>query len=379
MPYYYHATGDFQNLFYMTKLSVTGIQEAGSKCYSYLLNSINADGSFVYSLNAKTGKTSAEYNILRHAGTVYSLYQWMNFKKETDEPEIMKQSREFLLKHCRQLPNGTTCVVYENEAELGGSALTLVALAERFRSHNDDKDLKVMQHLAYFLIWMQKPSGEFRTLYNIETNEFPEYECIFYHGQSILGLTLLYEIDRDIQWLNAAELGAAFMVNTAKAASPTKRKNDHWFCMALNALYKIDKNTIYSDELLLGVNATVITLFKTAENLQRGNMQTETHSTAAIATKGEAIAAALEIMLMVNNKTEISRLSTFLKEILAYCLEMQVPENNSAYVPKAAGGIMHNRHSSQIRIDYVQHVLSMLIGYLRTEEAASNIKKLRWE
>src|SRR6202012_1448187 len=49
---------------------------AGDRCVHYLLRHLRTDGSFDYLYDPVRNTTDRKYNLLRHSGTMYAMYQW---------------------------------------------------------------------------------------------------------------------------------------------------------------------------------------------------------------------------------------------------------------------------------------------------------------
>ncbi len=157
----------------------------------YLLNHIREDGSFVYEQNARTGAISGEYNILRHAGCLYVLYQCVarQLVAASTALPLLEKATTYLLNETKPVkdhPESLT-VPEKNVAKLGGAALALIALAERHRVQPEANKLVVMRKLASFLCWMQEPSGKFHSKYDNRRGVFRHFESGYYPGQAIFG------------------------------------------------------------------------------------------------------------------------------------------------------------------------------------------------
>jgi len=77
---------------------------------NYLINNINADGSFSYKINARTGVASKKYNILRHSGTVYEVCLWLKQNPNNNILTKIQHPIDYLLKRVRRF-NNTSCIV----------------------------------------------------------------------------------------------------------------------------------------------------------------------------------------------------------------------------------------------------------------------------
>jgi hypothetical protein len=71
--------------------------------------------------------------------------------------------------------------------------------------------------------------------------------------------------------------------------------------------------------------------------------------------------AALILELKMQKTDRLDAIKAAIQTVLSYCLGLQVKDQDS----KAVGGIMENTGKPKIRIDYVQHTLQVISGWLR--------------
>src|SRR5680860_112785 len=62
----------------------------------YLLNAMNPDGTYIYEYNPKTDRKSWKYNILRHAGTTYSILEVYEVTGRKEYLEAAIRALEYL-------------------------------------------------------------------------------------------------------------------------------------------------------------------------------------------------------------------------------------------------------------------------------------------
>lgn len=329
------------------------LESAGQKCTEYLVNNIRDDGSFVYEQNCRTGFVSPEYNILRHAGTIYAMCEWQIMYKNTKTLRSVEKTIDYLKKHILPLQEHLLCVSENFEVKLGGAALSLLALIEYHKLRPVAGNLTVMQGLARFICWMQDGSGRFRNKLGRKDSSGGVWETSYYPGQSILGLTRLYLIDNDLTWLMAAEHGASCLIKKYREEHPVLRPYNHWLCMAIAELYPILPDECLYKEYWLLAN-TVIDLVQ---------KMTKACTSAAMATRGEALAAGLLLEQRLGNHAAAAAIAPIVDDTLQYCLNLQVKDvlaNN-----RFLGGIMQGCHNYNIRIDFVQHTLSVIRDLLQ--------------
>ena len=97
----------------------------------YLVNATNDQGVFAYEYNALEDLVNnRKYNLLRHAGTVYSMLQLYNNTNDKKLFSMSEKALDFLLLFIKPYDNASCIVNNEDEIKLGGNALTIIALVE---------------------------------------------------------------------------------------------------------------------------------------------------------------------------------------------------------------------------------------------------------
>jgi len=355
----------------MKEQYLSNLYLAGKNCFSYLLSSIKEDGTFIYELNPNTGKRSNKYNILRHAGTLYALYQWIDFSEDTKAYPLLNKPTEYLLKQIKPVMGkveNIVCTIEEGEVKLGGSALSLLMLIERYKIQKDIYELETMKNLARFIVWMQEPTGRFKSKFLFEKGEFSNFVSIYYSGQAILALVRLYKIDSNPIWLNAAELGSKYLLKNPVMKSNNERGHNHWLTIALSELCIYKANEDFYNELYLILKPTIASVYRNLKYLDNEQNHSKLYSSAAMATRGEAIMAAAVLEAYVENYSNAAGLLVVVEKVLSYCLSLQISDQTSLYSTGIMGGIKKTKLDSSIRIDYVQHVLHVIIGFLSVQK-----------
>jgi hypothetical protein len=340
----------------------------------YLFNCLKEDGSFIYEINAKTGVISNSYNILRHAGTLYVLYQWCSRNNENDKIAQLDATTAYLKRHIKPLKevSNIKCIVEKDQAKLGGAALTLLALIENYKINPSAKELDVLRDIANFIVWMQESSGKFKSKIFYEKGNFSSFSSTYYPGEAILALIRFYEIDKNECWIKSAELGINYLVKHPVLNNDKSHGHNHWLAIALAEYYKINNDPIIYQELWLITNATLDSV-KDAFLLTKENINL---SSAAMATRGETLLAALSLELNLNGSRKVTELINEANNIIEYCLQFQIKESTVLNKLNIIGGIKKGKGKNKIRIDYVQHVLQILIIFSNIDTAIFSSLKI---
>lgn len=363
----------------------------------YLVEHLGPNGRYVYEQNLTTGQATdplrpGPYSLPRHCGTTYFLAEIYRITKE----EWLREPIERAFAHMnelvnaggctRTLPDGTelACVIDKGEgtANLGSTALGVVALVEYQRATGDARYLPLATRLSNWMLWMQRPDGSFRHLYKVKTQVADDKAMLLYFsGEAALALARMYQVTGDEKYARAAEKALDWLVGWYDFfVGGFLYGEEHWTCIASEALWPYARNPRYLDfcnglARFWGesqphpgerpdqpdlVGSHIMTPFVMPHNTPAGS-----HSEARIST-----------YLLGRYHGQPSRtLRRDILETLGYLLRQQIrPENDYAVVPKArgGGGVPTSPVDRTVRIDYVQHVCSAMIrGVALAEEEAA--------
>jgi hypothetical protein len=250
------------------------IDDAIDRAAEYLVRVTGDDGRFEYRLFVD-GRHGAKqkYNILRHAGSIYALADYRAATTEAPTRartrESMARAVEYLRRYIRPLAaHPEMSAVWSDPkeeggarpaAKLGGAGLALIAITSKLREDaTPDADAGppgdrgkrelddaggggdrpgTLQALGRFIVFMQQPSGDFHAKYEEPKGFVTDFESLYYPGEAILGLTMLYEVDRDRRWLEAGARAVAYLVESRRSAK--RLPNDHWLMIAIDRLLRV--------------------------------------------------------------------------------------------------------------------------------------------
>lgn len=338
---------------------------------AYLSRNAGKEGNFTYAYMPKTNETSSEYNILRHAGTVYSL---LEFYRVTGDKELLNTAEaglEYLLKAAKPLKKGTDeflCVTEDNEVKLGGNALAAVAIAEHVKATGDKKYLPQLLELVRWIRSMQDEDGNF-AVHKIKypSGEAVKFESEYYPGEAMLALMRAYEITLDKKWLDTAEKAAQYIINVRdKGLSPGELINDHWFLYALNELYEYSSNKAYAEHAWKIAQGIIDD--QNGEGARYADWAGGYYKnprTAPAATRTEGLCAAYRIFKAAGMKAEAQAALAAAKAGIAFQLQTQFTPETVLYLDypaRALGGFHEDLTNYTIQIDYNQHNISAILS-----------------
>ncbi|HEX6836260.1 MAG TPA: hypothetical protein VF334_06780, partial [Polyangia bacterium] len=130
-------------------------------------------------------------------------------------------------------------------ADLGAAAMALLAVGEYVKVTGEPGEMPWARRLAAFLLFMQKPDGDFCHLYNAQTDKRDEKtHLLYFSGEAAFALAKLAAlvgpadpdharwvaaVDRALDWLTDAQY--------ANLAGQFYFGEDHWTCMAADAAW----------------------------------------------------------------------------------------------------------------------------------------------
>lgn len=339
----------------------------------YLLRHQRPDGSFGYSYEPWDDEYARSDNLLRQAGTCYSLFElhaatrdrrflaagekgvaWLlGFRRGPRPEEASARGADF-----------DSLVSPGEEAKLGGAALLMLAMLERIEVTGDHAWLPQVQSLGRFLLFQQDADGHFRSKYFYGAADPEPFESVYYPGEAILALTRLHAVDLGGPWLAAARRAADWLILVRDRGRPVAAlPHDHWLLIGLNELHPRALEVHYLEharrigEAILGGE-----LRQSPYPDWIGSFYDPPRSTPA-ATRSEGLVALHH--LAARNGLDPRPYREALLRMAAFQRRCQIAPESAFYLPRpdrALGGFRRGLTDWEVRIDYVQHNLSAFLG-----------------
>jgi hypothetical protein len=359
-----------------------------------LVSMLKSDGQFVYRIDGRTGmETNPGYNIVRHSGSIYALAMYDQRYHDPAARDAIVRASRFLVRSCVKSVGDATdelqAVVFTPEmseakprleAELGGTALGVVALLRAREVDPEAVDSEVLKKLGHFLCYLQDNDGRFYTKYLIEKKSRSRNNpSLYYPGEAILALTQLFENTQDSQFLQAAVLGMRHLANSRSGSARVPA--DNWALIATAKLVSLGDRVDTSDKALFKEHAAQIANAEIARQIVNPAEESlygcfnHAGLTTPTATRLEGILATLAYWPKEDVEYR-ARLKASADAGISFLLHAQIKEGpqKGAFpeVIEAAWDKPRERPSrtlpSEIRIDYIQHALSALLRYQEIEE-----------
>lgn len=368
------------------ELVLEGVREAAT----HLARSVDESGRYRYTINAPTNTAIPGYNWPRHSGTTFFLAQAASV---LDDPFVRFASlraaarlRDDMMRDC-----GANRCVCENDAiaEIGSSALALIAFTEVVRTGADGAYRPAIEQLAAFLRSQQRPDGEFMHQYDRTTKEPIDIQFLYFSGEATLALARAHRITGDPADLEGARRGLARLSGSGWSFFGSRYyfSEEHWTCQAVaelwdrapdqEALEFCSRWHVYQRRLQQDADETP---FDADGAFGFGPLVSPRVTPAS--SRGEAAGALLDVLVHErlagrdSRNEELRQVDRELRRALAFVLRSQFspgPTHLFADPVAVRGAVPGSPVDWQLRIDYAQHAGSMMVRWLEVDSlAASN-------
>ncbi len=338
----------------------------------YLESACDENGKFTYLVDPESGKVSSSYNILRHAGAIYSLAMFNQAHPDQKAVETMVRAAAFMRKNyigpdakSHALAVWSEPLPDQSDAELGAAGLALIALTAVDKAKPDTVPLSDLQGLARFVLFLQKSDGSFTSKYSPDTGPDADFNSLYYPGEAALGLISLYQLDHQAQWLVAA--GNALSYLARSRVKVRKLPPDHWALIATEQFleYCHEGDCPVSRQDLIEHASRIADRFlrdqvASSPDVRRNGAFGADGRTTPAAIRLEGLLATLEF-LPDDATGRRARIEAAVDRGIAFLLNAQITAG--PYAGGMPAAVSSEPHASEIRIDYVQHALSAWLRY----------------
>lgn len=203
---------------------------------SFLVDQIRSDGSFVYGMYPRFDNEIENYNIVRHASTLWSLICRYRMQPSSELKAIIDSAFDYTLTQIIYDEDGNA-YLYEtknDEIKLGGNGVAIVAMTEYMDALGSDKYMDLCRRLGGGILTMlDQQTGEFWHVLNGDFTRKEAFRTVYYDGEATFGLCRLYTLTGEQKWLDAAVSAVDHFI----AADYTQYK-DHWVAYSMNEITK---------------------------------------------------------------------------------------------------------------------------------------------
>lgn len=203
---------------------------------SFLMDQVKDDGSFIYGIYPRFDREIDNYNIVRHASTLWSLICRYRLEPEKELEEKIDMTIDYMLAKVVYDSYGRAFLYEEkdDEIKLGGCGIAVVALTEYMDVFQSDKYEEVCHDLGNgILSMMDQSTGEYYHVLNGDFTRKEEFRTVYYDGEATFALCRLYGLTKDPQWLQGAKKGVDHFIQ-----EDYTRYKDHWVAYSMNEITK---------------------------------------------------------------------------------------------------------------------------------------------
>jgi hypothetical protein len=342
---------------------------------AYLRHAVDASGRFAYMYYSGSDRVAASYNIVRHAGTVYAMFDLYQTTRDRELLRAAERASKYLQSRVQPYRNSKNmaCVVEKGQIKLGAVALALVALAKQIEVTGDRSLLVMSRRLARYVQHSQEASGQFISVRFHPSGRVKMFDSEYYPGEAILGLLRLHGLDRQAAWLDTAAKGAHYLITVRDRDLATVRRiQDHWLLYGLNELYRFQKRPSYLRHAM-----RIASAIRGSQNRRPaapdslGSYGRSARSTPT-ATRSEGLLAAYQLARDFGTRQQARAIRDTIYLNLAFQVQTQFRPESVLYLKRPAralGGFHDSLTGLSVRIDYVQHNISGLLTVYRILKA----------
>lgn len=337
----------FSLSFTKTMINALQIAEDGALALAGL---VDENGKFRYRYSSATGTELSGYNVLRHAGAIWSM---LDVYSETGTELLLESSKRaitFLLdSHIRFFRTyNNLCICEDNKIKLGGNALSILALVSAFDSTGDKFLLHLSKQLGKFILSHRNEDRNFIHKRYFASGKISNFHSMYYTGEALFAILSLYHYSKDKEWLDTAATIEKQLAQEDYGVSA----QSHWM------LYFLEQLSQYktSEQSYAHAQKIVCHILDNPEYL------TWNRST-PIACRSEGLLAFLgmqrppDLKDLGLRKRCFDQVTSNLTRQLEYCL------SDNTFT---RGG--NDRRDDEVRIDYIQHNISSFLHYYQVKK-----------
>jgi hypothetical protein len=369
--------------------SAEAVREAIALAGAYLVRETSSKGKFTYRYDAYEDDGGSGYNMLRHAGTTYAMFQTYRLTGDEEVFDAAARAAGYFRARMREddkhpgewfiLDDGGS----RKRAKLGGAGLGLLAFIEMEKARPGSSDYEAMFGLARHLVRNQQEDGSFDSFYDWDGRERTDRKSTFYPGEALLALVRMHQLTGDERWVDVAVKGADYLVDDRWVALGLRIyvPPDAWLLQALEELDRVRPSTRRQDYAFAVSDSIARHKLMDPEtappDLLGGDIGglTSLPLAANSGSFGEALTAAARLERRV--RPGESRHQTYAATNLTMQFRNQFTEANDWFLPnpeRARGGFRFRPNDHEIGNDVVQHNISGLFGMLPLlDDAAPDI------
>jgi len=360
-------------------ISEYGIRNSLRLALPQLIARQKEDGSFIYQYDAvQDRELDVPINLVRMAGCAYALSKAAasaEFREDAALQSAAQRAVEFVLRHSVVNPQHSDAIFIANansDGALGASALTLLAL--QFGSFVDKFEKQRRQLLAT-LSTLQQVDGSFQCDVHAANTQATNEN--FYPGEALLAMC--YEAARTSDPTLRAAIEMSFdyysrLFSRKPSSAFILWHADTWSRFHRMLFQRTDRadGSRYSEFVFQLVDWILQTQHKAGRSMQPmflGGFRFPAPPTASSNVYLEAVACGVSLAKYTGSREHEMRYTAALILGLEFSRRLQFHHEQSYLFPRprlAVGGTPANLHTSIIRCDNDQHLITMILTSLES-------------
>jgi hypothetical protein len=359
----------------------------------YLLRHLYDDGRFGYEYTPATDKDEAyglDYSLPRHAGATYFLSQVYGATHDAAFRDGARRALDFM---AQRQPDACgrpdrSCVVNRDMrwADLGAASMALLAVTEFESATGDRAQMPWARRLAAFVLYMQKPDGDFCHLFDSLADRRDEKtKLLYFSGEAAFSLAKLTKLvgPNDPEYARYAEAldrGLDYLTGKqyAHLAGQFFFGEDHWTCMAAEAGWDAlppahrDRYARFCDQFVAFLRRTQ---FKPTDAVAQAQPDfvgaygfspfLPPHAT-PVGSRSETTVStyAMQLRRGIAGRDEGRATLEQIRLGMQFLLDHQIRDDNAYLManPEAArGGFLMSDVKRYVRVDFIQHSCSAML------------------
>jgi hypothetical protein len=361
------------------RVTADTLRDAAVAAGRYLARAVRPDGTYRYEVNAVDNTENEGYNWPRHAGATWYLAESALYAQDPAMLAAVERAARRLAGSALVTCGAHHCIGEGDRADLGSSALGLLALSELVLGGRLPELMPVISDLAAFIRSQQRPDGEFMHFYDRVENHPVDVQVLYYTGEAAFALGRAARLTHDQRDVDAAARALDRLVTYPAwyVGWHYFYGAEHWTCHALDELWERAPNR-KALRFCLDWQAFV---YDTAIGGREASPEYDGATSAGpfvppaivgTATRMEAAVATLRVAKIAGvSASELERLEAGVRAGLGFLLRTQLnpgPAQVMVNPDMMRGGVPNTPTDLTVRIDYPQHAGTGLIGYLKQLE-----------
>ena len=207
----------------------------------YLADMVDENGKLVYGYYPIDNEELEDYNIIRHAGTVWNLILQYGMTRDKTLLGPIERALDYL-QDAFHFKDGSTAFLNDRGTlNVGGNGISLLAFVSYTEVTGSTKYMHLIRSAANGILYMQKENGGFtHTIYKSNYQVHKDYITVFYDGEAMYGLLRAYKLIRDKRYIAAAEKAGDYFID-----NNYETLNSHWIAYGFNELTKYSPKERY--------------------------------------------------------------------------------------------------------------------------------------